>query len=321
MSMLLVDTDSLAEAEVALSAAYSAKVRLHAKPPETAVRTQLLRSTAGSQTIHHASFDSDVHYETEPPPPILLCRLHAGTMTSQLTHHREPDRFGPGDVAALGALEGFALEGEIHHAQYDIVAIDRRILDDVAGSAPSRWGDPVRLTGEAPVSAEANQHMADAIDYVCNTVARNDFAVGDARLGGAIQRYLAASMLAAFPHTALPGPNGTDQRNPTPFLLRRAIRFIAENAHCDVSIADIASHVHATPRAVQLVFRKHRGCTPMEYLRRVRLQRAHIDLLAGHRETTTVTEIAQRWGFAHVGRFAVVYRQYYGESPHETLSS
>src|ERR1700720_1487345 len=34
---------------------------------------------------------------------------------------------------------------------------------------------------------------------------------------------------------------------------------------------------------------------------------------------TTVSEIAQRWGFAHTGRFAVLYRQTYGQSPHATL--
>ena len=28
---------------------------------------------------------------------------------------------------------------------------------------------------------------------------------------------------------------------------------------------------------------------------------------------------AQRWGFAHTGRFAVLYRQTYGQSPHTTL--
>jgi AraC-like DNA-binding protein len=37
------------------------------------------------------------------------------------------------------------------------------------------------------------------------------------------------------------------------------------------------------------------------------------------RSKTTVTEVAQRWGFAHTGRFAVLYRQAYGQSPHTTL--
>jgi len=54
-------------------------------------------------------------------------------------------------------------------------------------------------------------------------------------------------------------------------------------------------------------------------MRRVRLSRAHQELIAGTPSTTTVTGIAQRWGFAHTGRFAVLYRQTYGQSPHTTL--
>jgi transcriptional regulator GlxA family with amidase domain len=46
-----------------------------------------------------------------------------------------------------------------------------------------------------------------------------------------------------------------------------------------------------------------------------------MDLLAADRMTDTVTGIAARWGFAHTGRFAVLYRQMYGQNPHHTLSS
>jgi AraC-like DNA-binding protein len=49
------------------------------------------------------------------------------------------------------------------------------------------------------------------------------------------------------------------------------------------------------------------------------LHRAHQDLLAGSNGTATVSSIATRWGFAHTGRFAVLYRQTYGQSPHQTL--
>jgi AraC-like DNA-binding protein len=55
------------------------------------------------------------------------------------------------------------------------------------------------------------------------------------------------------------------------------------------------------------------------YLRRLRLHYARQDLVAGNRIDDTVTAIAARWGFAHTGRFAVLYREIYGQSPHATL--
>lgn len=107
----------------------------------------------------------------------------------------------------------------------------------------------------------------------------------------------------------------------TPAVLARAVAYIDEHAHSDISVIDIAAAVYVTPRALQYMFRKHRACTPMEYVRRVRLHRAHVDLVAGERATTSVAEIGRRWGFGHLGRFATGYRQTYGESPRETLRS
>ncbi len=89
-------------------------------------------------------------------------------------------------------------------------------------------------------------------------------------------------------------------------------------ARCDIVTVDRGLFGRA-PRAIQLMFRRHRDCTPMEYLRRVRLHHAHQELLAAERAHTTVAQIAASWGFAHTGRFAVYYRQVYGQSPHSTL--
>ncbi len=48
----------------------------------------------------------------------------------------------------------------------------------------------------------------------------------------------------------------------------------------DIGLSDIAAAVGVTPRSVQYTFRRHLGTTPLEYLRRVRLDRAHRDLQA-----------------------------------------
>jgi len=102
-------------------------------------------------------------------------------------------------------------------------------------------------------------------------------------------------------------------------LLRRAISYIESNAGNDIALADIAEAIHVTPRAVQYMFRRHMETTPLQYLRRLRLQHARQDLIAGDPMHNTVTDVAARWGFAHSGRFAGLYRRAYGESPNTTL--
>jgi transcriptional regulator GlxA family with amidase domain len=104
-----------------------------------------------------------------------------------------------------------------------------------------------------------------------------------------------------------------------PPLLRRAIVFIHDNAHGDIGLTDIAVAANVTPRSVQYMFRRHLGTTPLEYLRRVRLDCAHRDLQAADPAVDTVTAIACRWGFTHPGRFSVAYKRVFGTAPSRTL--
>ncbi|MFJ8210403.1 helix-turn-helix transcriptional regulator [Streptomyces sp. NPDC096033] len=100
-----------------------------------------------------------------------------------------------------------------------------------------------------------------------------------------------------------------------------AVAFIEANAHHDIDLAHVAAAPFVTPRAVQHAFRRHLDTTPLAYLRRVRLDCAHRDLLAADPATTTVTEIAARWGFTHPGHFAAHYRDAYRAAPSTTLNA
>jgi transcriptional regulator GlxA family with amidase domain len=57
----------------------------------------------------------------------------------------------------------------------------------------------------------------------------------------------------------------------------------------------------------------------LEYLRRVRLDHAHRDLLAADPSVDTVMAIAGRWRFSHAGRFSIAYREAFGTPPSQTL--
>jgi transcriptional regulator GlxA family with amidase domain len=104
-----------------------------------------------------------------------------------------------------------------------------------------------------------------------------------------------------------------------PPVLRRAIAFIDENAHADIGLHDIAAAVNVTPRALQYRFRRHLNMTPLEYLRHIRLHRAHRDLEAADPAVDTVNAIAGRWGFGHAGRFSMSYKRLFGTAPSTTL--
>jgi len=104
-------------------------------------------------------------------------------------------------------------------------------------------------------------------------------------------------------------------------MLRRALDFIHDNAEYEITIRDIAAAADVTPRAIQYAFRAHLDMAPLEYLRRVRLERAHRELKSGDPAHDTVTSIAGRCGFNHPGRFSRAYKEVFGTEPSRTLRS
>lgn len=102
--------------------------------------------------------------------------------------------------------------------------------------------------------------------------------------------------------------------------MRRAILRIEEGYDQPLSVTDLAAAARVSERALFETFRREFSQTPMEYVRRFRLERAREALLrAAPGDGTTVGEVAASHGFGHVGRFAADYRRRYGETPSETL--
>jgi AraC-like DNA-binding protein len=105
---------------------------------------------------------------------------------------------------------------------------------------------------------------------------------------------------------------------PVPGLVRRAERFMADNAKAPITICDVAEHLGVSLRSLQAGFRSWRNSTPSDFLRQVRLERARDDLLRLDGDVS-VTNVALRYGFSHLGRFSSYYQSAFGEAPSVTL--
>ncbi|MEN3533679.1 AraC family transcriptional regulator [Microbispora sp. ZYX-F-249] len=109
------------------------------------------------------------------------------------------------------------------------------------------------------------------------------------------------------------------QSRVAPTAVQRAVDLIEAHAAEPLTVEEIAEAVGVGARALQEGFRRHLETTPMRYLREVRLERVHSELTVQDPGAATVTDVAYRWGFVHLGRFALAYRRRFGESPSETL--
>ncbi|ONI82846.1 hypothetical protein ALI144C_17390 [Actinosynnema sp. ALI-1.44] len=163
---------------------------------------------------------------------------------------------------------------------------------------------------------------APVIDRTWLTAA---LALGDDAAASLFQRspLAAAHFEQVLIHGLLDSDPGSLAAQPEvlPEPVRQAVAYCADHATDPVTIADIAAAARTSVRSLQRLFRTCLGMSPLEYLQRVRLRRAHHDLLAiaAGRAKGTVADVAGRWGFTHLGRFAGLYRRTYGRSPVQTL--
>lgn len=103
-----------------------------------------------------------------------------------------------------------------------------------------------------------------------------------------------------------------------PWQVRAVEEFIHEHADLPLSLGDLAALTGVSARTLQFSFSKHRGVSPMQFLRATRLDRVRGELLRPDNRTS-VTDSAARWGFLHFGRFAAEHRQRYQEMPSASL--
>jgi AraC-like DNA-binding protein len=101
--------------------------------------------------------------------------------------------------------------------------------------------------------------------------------------------------------------------------LRRAEEFLAAHMRTAVSLPEVAAVAGVSLRTLTRAFHKKHGIGPIGFLRQRRLHAARRDFLSAPPGSESVTHVALRYGFAHLGRFASEYRKAFGEYPSETL--
>ena len=89
------------------------------------------------------------------------------------------------------------------------------------------------------------------------------------------------------------------------------------NLQRPLTLLDIAEAARVGPRALQIGFQRQFGCSPLKYVRQMRLARVRHELMIDP-DHQSIAAIAARWGFFHLGLFARQYRDSYGELPSHT---
>ncbi|BCJ39410.1 hypothetical protein GCM10010168_63420 [Actinoplanes ianthinogenes] len=248
-----------------------------------------------------------VHYAGSGP---IMPTLLAGVVTEGRSIARTPQGelvCGPQDGVVYP--EGLPFGADHHHTAQQFLTVPAALAAELA-EAPG-----LRFQFGGPVSEAKRKFWARTVAFLSGELTASD-VVHPPLVVEQFLRQAVAAMVTVFPNTTMtaayvPGPGRAE-----PAVVRRAVEFMETHADQPLTVTRIATVAGTGPRSLQEAFRRHLGSTPLSHLRRIRLDRAHQELLAGG---DTVERIARRWGFADPGRFAGYYRAAYGRTPGRTL--
>ncbi|WP_137146801.1 AraC family transcriptional regulator [Mycolicibacterium sp. CR10] len=179
---------------------------------------------------------------------------------------------------------------------------------------------PLMFEPEFDLTSEAAMRWHAAIQLIHTEVFHNESLVRRGQGIGAVEDLVMSSLLHLQPsnyHSAFTQPLRPDKRGA---VVQAAIDYLDDHLAEHVTMDSVAHAVHMSVRAVQQGFHEQLSMSPMTYLRERRLERVHQELMdATPADGVTVTAIAERWGFHHLGSFGGEYRKRWGESPSQTL--
>jgi AraC-like DNA-binding protein len=88
-----------------------------------------------------------------------------------------------------------------------------------------------------------------------------------------------------------------------------------------MSVEDLAKKYTISMKSLQNAFKSLYGLKPNTFMRLLKLNLVHHDLMRNDSTQSSVLEIARKWGFKHMGRFSKYYKELFGENPSVTLKS
>ncbi|MDM0019093.1 AraC family transcriptional regulator [Variovorax saccharolyticus] len=286
------------------------QLQLHARA--RSIDTTLDISGSARQPVVRLRYGAPVIVDAGRFPDLFLIMRSTGGQGSVRQGRRQAS-WTPGGTVPVSPNVGTEFDFGADFSQ-TTVKPDKQKLEALC----SRWiGHPLEETLRfelAPFSSALERTWSSTLALLEGGGSEALSAAAEASL----EEFLLTVLLQQHPH------NYSDElaSPPTslpPRLVRQAERYIQEHADQPLTVAEVARSLGVSIRALQAGFQACRNTTPMGFLRQVRTERVRQALLQAD-ASTTVTELALRHGFFHLGRFSAHYKARFGESPMATLS-
>lgn len=274
--------------------------------------------------------------QLEPGRLDTTLRVRQGAVLTLLEIHMNravhQNGIAPPDTVTLG-IPGSA--GQLRWQGKDVTPAEMISFGSSGGFDGVSKARFLGLTFSAPLSAvealaeRLGLSLADSLwesgvfpDRTDNRQLRHATALACHYLSGGapMNRNIEEEMIACLLRVSAVTGGATDRSSSRTRVraVRLALDVMEANVEENPPIGDICDCAEVSERTLNRAFNERFDIGPKAYFLRMRLSRMRHDLLhAGDSET--ISDIANRWGFWHMGQLAREYGKQFGELPSETI--
>lgn len=101
--------------------------------------------------------------------------------------------------------------------------------------------------------------------------------------------------------------------------LHKVRSYVRFNPTSNLDLTALSKITAVTPRSLQIAFRDEIGLSPKKYTKIIKLNEIRRELQNPRNGHQNISDIANKYGFWHMGQFAKDYREMFGELPSDTL--
>jgi len=184
---------------------------------------------------------------------------------------------------------------------------------------PAFWEHPPQAV--MPLNSQRRGEFKDAVDFWLET-AQEASLRGETLDATVLRSHVLQTVLQIATVTQDGVAPSINERLRAMQIGRKARTFVDDHLNADAlpTIVDICLALGVSERTLRYAFQEYVGLSPIAYLRACRLNKVRAVLAASDPVDTTITRVAMRYGFMHLGRFSGDYRRMFGVTPSETFS-
>ncbi len=263
----------------------------------------------GSLSLVNVRYGSVVHIAATQRLQDAYCVSQVCAGGLQLSSGHDAVDLGPGEssVADEQRLIGSRrlADTDVTLLRMELCTVRRTIADLLGSTAPT-----ARFTMAPPHSRADRARWQATVAVVASATPT---AGANALYRDGLERFVVSSLLATHPNTFVDPPPSPVPSTISARSAMAAAEYLQAHHAEPIRVWKLAEQLHVTSRTLQLGFKSVYGMSISQYVRGLRLDSAHQQLISD--AEPSVADVAYRWGFSSPSRFARAYREHFGVTP------